>query len=1127
MCSKGGTFVKVLRIFEKNILSTYFCLKKGIPNIETVEESKLPFSGKALPIFHMKFHSKSFLGHFFIVFFLGACNLDKDSTAPLSHSPLQTCNDYFLAGRDDEAIQCFENALDTLDAGSSKGLSYLYSISQSYRYKREFEQALEPLTRFDSLYQIILAEGEGKLWGNVLLKARRLSLEGYLYDNLQKTDLSQEYFSHAESLFYPLLDSLSQIDSIDTQPLLTLCDNLSSHYSLRAWPDSAVKYKKIALRTLLQSEEPNNKEAQRLLKEIYVIYDYLVELDSLKKYADLRLAFLDQVYEGDTVEEVVQCFPVLAQYHIFHNEYETAIDYLQKAQSWSKNHTSSRSFKLDYFTDLHYGDIYLKIGDYPRAIDSYRRALGDADSLPVFMANIYEKFSEVYLHMGDLPEALEASRMALLNRNFSSKIPDTQQRIINSLLSKAHIYLEWGQLDSANAELSHAQSMFDKMEQVSRTTNRYQAKFLQTQGAVYQSLGKYNAAQKSLLDAINKYQTLYGDKHEELGSTFLLMGETALLRKNWNRALAYADQALDAIIVSFSPASLVDMSETATINELVLSYAVLARAFDLKAQVFRKRFLQEKDIQWLYQALEQYREADKYLSSNLSQLATESSVMVFRNSWYFLYEEVIKTCLQIWQEDQNSKGLSWAYTFAEKSKAHLLRQNQQDLVAKTKSGLDSTLWARERTLKREVAFTRAALIQATKPDQDSLNEVLSEKMERYMKLVAKLKKENSQYYEYKYELPISSISEIQGTLSANQVFVQYFEGDSTLFQFVILKDNSWINKIPKDTSLEATIDNFQKLVSRKPINAEAYQTAWQQYGHLAYELYQILYQPIAQHFKGDTDLIIVADGILMKLPTGALLTQAQFENPLNPPFFLHDVATSYEFSGTTRVSNFRNSSSNSLEILGVTPDFSEVELVNLDRTTEGLRKIKQRVSGKFLEDRKATKANVMKHIQEYGILYFATHAQMDTTSPLFSNLAFTPESAPMEKDRDFLYAYELYNYSLKAQLTILGACETGIGAYERSEGMISLGRAFAYAGCPSLVMSLWKAQYITTSLDILPGFVENLAKKHNKAKALQEAKIEFLKKAQEKGWREDLFPYAWATFISVGDQSPLNLAEPD
>ena len=63
-----------------------------------------------------------------------------------------------------------------------------------------------------------------------------------------------------------------------------------------------------------------------------------------------------------------------------------------------------------------------------------------------------------------------------------------------------------------------------------------------------------------------------------------------------------------------------------------------------------------------------------------------------------------------------------------------------------------------------------------------------------------------------------------------------------------------------------------------------------------------------------------------------------------------------------------------------------------------------------------------------------------------------------------LYAPEISNLKLDStQLVILSACETGTGQLVKGEGLMSLSRAFAYAGCPDIITSLWKAEDKTTA----------------------------------------------------------------
>jgi CHAT domain-containing protein len=101
------------------------------------------------------------------------------------------------------------------------------------------------------------------------------------------------------------------------------------------------------------------------------------------------------------------------------------------------------------------------------------------------------------------------------------------------------------------------------------------------------------------------------------------------------------------------------------------------------------------------------------------------------------------------------------------------------------------------------------------------------------------------------------------------------------------------------------------------------------------------------------------------------------------------------------------------------------------------------------------------------------------------------------------------------QLIIVSACETGNGQLVNSEGVLSLTRGFAYAGCPSIVNSLWKADDAATSA-ILQRFHIYLQKGYTKSKALRQAKLDYLhSNALYKS------PGYWAHLVLIGDTAPV------
>jgi CHAT domain-containing protein len=130
---------------------------------------------------------------------------------------------------------------------------------------------------------------------------------------------------------------------------------------------------------------------------------------------------------------------------------------------------------------------------------------------------------------------------------------------------------------------------------------------------------------------------------------------------------------------------------------------------------------------------------------------------------------------------------------------------------------------------------------------------------------------------------------------------------------------------------------------------------------------------------------------------------------------------------------------------------------------------------------------------------------------LFTNVADSVEDAR-------LHAYEIYNLRLGSNLAVLSACNTGYGEINRGEGIMSLSRAFMYAGCPSIVMSLWRAKDQPTT-QIITRFFEKLKDEIPKDEALRQAKLNYLQKADPL----KAHPANWATFVLLGNAEPVQV----
>ena len=118
-----------------------------------------------------------------------------------------------------------------------------------------------------------------------------------------------------------------------------------------------------------------------------------------------------------------------------------------------------------------------------------------------------------------------------------------------------------------------------------------------------------------------------------------------------------------------------------------------------------------------------------------------------------------------------------------------------------------------------------------------------------------------------------------------------------------------------------------------------------------------------------------------------------------------------------------------------------------------------------------------------------------------------------------LYLSDLINESRPlTKLIVLSACETGKGKVYYGEGVFSFNRGFAALGIPSAITNLWSVDNEST-YRLTELFYKWLSKDLPIDIALQKAKLEFLKNAS----REKSMPFYWAAPVLVGKSDPIHL----
>ena len=197
-------------------------------------------------------------------------------------------------------------------------------------------------------------------------------------------------------------------------------------------------------------------------------------------------------------------------------------------------------------------------------------------------------------------------------------------------------------------------------------------------------------------------------------------------------------------------------------------------------------------------------------------------------------------------------------------------------------------------------------------------------------------------------------------------------------------------------------------------------------------------------------------------------------------------------------------------------DTVRVMLSQLPWSTREINAINGVISNTNYLGMSATEDDFKKNAGGHSVIHLATHAFINDGKPMLSKFIFSED--PGSPEDGYLNTYEIFNTNLSADLAVLSACNTGFGQVNRGEGVMSLARAFTYAGCPSLVMSLWPASDRSTAI-IMREFYTALGNGMKINTALRHAKLRYLEQVHP----DETAPYYWAGFIAIGRMNTVDI----
>lgn len=814
------------------------------------------------------------------------------------------------------------------------------------------------------------------------------------------------------------------------------------------------------------------------------------------------------------------------------------------------------------------GIIYKLSGKYDEAIACYDKSekiyqLNNNQSLLAF---IYSNKANIYYIHQDYPRAKEYYIRALKIFNLDSLKYIDQLAITNN--NFGNFYKKYN--DFINAITYYKRSLFLKNNQASHKTTlsnlaycyeqikEYQKAeeyYLQAIDIIKQNYGENNiwfaynqmiygnfisnrsASNKKALryfnNALSIYKNNIGNKHPELSECYNYLGEYYLKNHNTDSALYCFQQSLIALSPDFNDTSL---NSNPGLNN-VFSKIHLLSSLKNKASALTEKASQDNDVLYYRLSLATYDLATGTINKIRSGYLSEESKLFLANNEFETFSNALQTSYELYKLTHEKEFLEKVFKYSEAGKSAILTEAVKNIQALNIGGIPDSLINKEKLLEKNIWGLEELIYEENKiknPDQIKLgywNNSLFEKKRELDDLNNYLEENFPKYYTLKNTQNTLEIEELQQKLSHKNVLIEYFIAHDKIYTIVISKTKTDIIELNADSTFYENLDKLLSALSNNNFSNHGFQE-FKQYQESSFYIYNQLLKPIENTIK-NKDLIIIPDGKLAYLPFEVLTTHNVDFDRINYkalPYLLYQNNFNYAYSASFVFSQNKAKQTAYKKLGAFAPAYNNTSglpegfsafrqeyrerLFPLKGIKDEVQNISELIDGDIYLDDMANEKDFKLVAPFYDILHLAMHTIMDDQNPMYSKMAFTQIEDSTEDG--FLNTYELYNMRLNSRMAVLSSCNSGSGKMQRGEGVMSMARGFIYAGCPSIVMTLWSVED-RSGVKLMTSFYENLLKGKTKSESLKLSKINFIKTADQL----KAHPYFWSGYVVIGNNDAL------
>lgn len=632
-------------------------------------------------------------------------------------------------------------------------------------------------------------------------------------------------------------------------------------------------------------------------------------------------------------------------------------------------------------------------------------------------------------------------------------------------------------------------------------------------GFSYLKLGKYETALKHFRAAESLSVQMKGPNNSDLAAIYNGISKSLKEQGLLEEALEMIKRAIevnsyDRLLFNIDPIP---------INLLAKKQIQFVDSYVLYTQILlhKEKIQKSQDFKEFWRVFDNSVEV---IESSVSEQTNSTDIISLLSANKVIYSAGIDA---LWFMDSiktESLGSLKMWQLSEKSKAVNQKLNNKKRQATNPLASDIKIQKELTLISDLIAHYKSLALNGN--DHDSVSAGLFKALQAKKEYKDRVKSDFPRDYSLNYLEDDISQDELKNFLETNLTIIDYFIVGENLYAFVINKGEVHSFKFDWPEELKKQILGFKNGFIND--SSELYHNA-------SSNIYQKIFKPLESVVTGN-NVIIIPDKALWNINFDLLKTDVEDNLNLENKYLIQKYAISYSYSTSlliTAKSN-RNTKGQVLAFAYAEDGLSEPQLdnmrdgvkENLPGTAREVRSLATTLNGAFYYGNEANEHKFKQIASDYSILHLALHGEVDDQDPDNSKLFFTGKG---QNDEDnTLHTFELYNMNLNADLAVLSACNTGAGKISDGEGIMSLGKAFQYAGVNSVLLSQWEVSDAVAPV-IIEAFYKYLKEGQNKAEALRSAKLDFLRTSNNITSN----PYYWGSFFILGNTESISFKTND